>query len=439
MNFSSKHLIWFFSFAILFSASVTVYISQNLGRKLASELRDREISLLLGAIEAGPLAIARLHSSALSQDALDRIMTSPSLGGRAMEYVSIVGGAEKEFKFSEWKANGITVDQNCVTTISKVFQYPDALNPFEVRISYNKCSTLSEERQLKFISFISVFIVYLLVSLALVFAAFPLMGSLRKTFLLLGRKSATIDLSEIKFLPLRKVAGQAMHNLELEREAELANQARQVAHDIRGPLSALNLVAKELVGVHPDALSIVQSALSRIHNIAQNLLLQNQLSGISVDERLETVDVSPIIEQIVQEKLSSWKNLKAVTVELLFDPANEFQAHIQPVEFGRLLSNLLDNAWDSIESSGFIKLSLHKAKEMTSLKIQDNGKGIPQTVLANLGKKGQTHGKQGGSGLGVYHAMKKVNEWGGQLTFASKEGTGTTASVSLPKVGRPNN
>ena len=71
------------------------------------------------------------------------------------------------------------------------------------------------------------------------------------------------------------------------------------------------------------------------------------------------------------------------------------------------------------------------------LVIKDNGKGIPPEILIKLGQRGETHGKAGGSGLGLFHARTTAESWGGSLVITSELGKGTTVKIKLPKAEAP--
>ena len=71
------------------------------------------------------------------------------------------------------------------------------------------------------------------------------------------------------------------------------------------------------------------------------------------------------------------------------------------------------------------------------LTVSDNGKGIPPAILAKLGQRGETHGKAGGSGLGLFHARTTAVSWGGSLVITSTPGQGTTVTIKLPKAEAP--
>jgi hypothetical protein len=70
----------------------------------------------------------------------------------------------------------------------------------------------------------------------------------------------------------------------------------------------------------------------------------------------------------------------------------------------------------------------------------DNGKGIPPEILARLGERGVTHGKEGtqsGSGIGVYHARETVENAGGKFSIQSQVGIGTMITLTMPRVATP--
>ncbi len=71
------------------------------------------------------------------------------------------------------------------------------------------------------------------------------------------------------------------------------------------------------------------------------------------------------------------------------------------------------------------------------MSIKDNGSGIPEQILAKLGQRGETHGKTGGSGLGLYHAKSMIESWKGNLTIESSVGEGTIINIMLPKSTPP--
>ena len=77
---------------------------------------------------------------------------------------------------------------------------------------------------------------------------------------------------------------------------------------------------------------------------------------------------------------------------------------------------------------------------INTISIKDDGKGTPRNILEKLGQQRVTQGKDGslsGSGLGVYHARKNIDRFGGQFQISSEEGLGTEVNLILPKANTP--
>lgn len=221
-----------------------------------------------------------------------------------------------------------------------------------------------------------------------------------------------------------------------------ANIAAQVAHDIRSPLVALDAALENTTALPEKQRTIVRHSLNRIRDVANSLLERNrsQQGIVAADsgERLEVRRLSSLIDPIVTEKRMQYASKLGIDID--FKPTGKsyglFVA-MQPVEFGRLLSNLVNNAVEALGDTGKVDVQLTSEDGSVLLSISDDGKGISPEVLARLGRKGETHGKAGGSGLGLFHARTLAESWGGNLTITSAPGKGTTVTIKLPKAETP--
>ncbi len=116
-------------------------------------------------------------------------------------------------------------------------------------------------------------------------------------------------------------------------------------------------------------------------------------------------------------------------------------AQVDSTELKRVMSNLINNSVEAFSNQkGQIAVVVKKLNESTTIIISDSGKGIPSHLLEQLGQVGVSHGKEhtaSGSGLGIYHAKKTIERFGGQFQIESKEGQGTTITMTLPKIDAP--
>ena len=115
----------------------------------------------------------------------------------------------------------------------------------------------------------------------------------------------------------------------------------------------------------------------------------------------------------------------------------EVRAFGPRVEFEATITNLIKNAIEATDGSGQVGLKLREEGGYAVIEISDNGKGIPEEILPNLGNEGFTYGKVQGTGLGLFHAKSIVEkQMNGSLKISSKVGYGTTVVISLPLAAR---
>lgn len=228
------------------------------------------------------------------------------------------------------------------------------------------------------------------------------------------------------------------------RRNTLYELSAQVAHDIRSPLAALETVITHLQGIPENEKMIVKSATYRIREIAQKLLSRNRKEDFhmkteqDLQEEKSNQVLTALVENIITEKRVQINHPIYFKIDSHEQNSYGFFSCVQPVEFRRVISNIIDNAIEALQPAGQIDVLLAKTHQEITIQIQDNGKGIPSHVLSRLGEKGVTYGKEGGSGLGLYHAKRMLQSWSGRLKIESQEGVGTKVSLVLPHAATPN-
>lgn len=240
--------------------------------------------------------------------------------------------------------------------------------------------------------------------------------------------------------------------LEAEKErmriqAKLGENAAQIAHDIRSPLSALTLLmSSSIVELPEDVRLLVRSAVNRINDIANSLIARSKEEFAAgrmpdSDASLKPALLAPLIENVVSEKRIQFLEKKSLTIQADVSQGYGLFSLIGASDLQRVLSNLINNAVEALQNnSGFVTVSLVEGKDEILISVKDNGRGIPKHLLDRLGEFGLTHGKEGtpsGSGLGLYHAKKIVEAAGGQIRIDSEEGVGTTVILHLTKCSAP--
>lgn len=225
----------------------------------------------------------------------------------------------------------------------------------------------------------------------------------------------------------------------------------QVAHDIRSPLSALEMMVSSLDELSEDKRVIIRNAANRIRDIANSLASQKKKAEGQLEanensaelysrELFSEVLLLPIIDSVITEKRIQYRSQPNTVIE--FNQTRESYGlfiSVQVNEFKRVISNLLNNAIESLNnSSGLVQVILNVAQnQKIEINIIDTGCGIPEGQLNKIGERGATFNKVSGTGLGLYHAKKFIEYWKGELIIQSKVGSGTTVRVVLPRVIEP--
>lgn len=224
--------------------------------------------------------------------------------------------------------------------------------------------------------------------------------------------------------------------IESKAREELAYQALQFAHDIRSPLAALEIVSQSNHGLSDEERSLVNSAAVNIRSIADDLLAQGK--GNSTKGRKEAISsssVREIIESAISEKRTQFRHLSAIAFEYLDrNPSLPALAKMDPLKLRRIISNLLNNAVEAMQS-GIVKVHLELNENQIVISISDTGIGMSAETLAQVGKRGfSLKGSDGfsGAGIGVFYTRTCVEEAGGQLEIQSTLGQGSTFLLYLP-------
>jgi two-component sensor histidine kinase len=224
---------------------------------------------------------------------------------------------------------------------------------------------------------------------------------------------------------------------QAEQNAALGKLAAQVAHDIRSPLAALEVAVRILDGLTDDERILIKGASSRIKDIANNLLHQNK--SVIAAEQMKPELMASLVERLVSEKRLSLLSNEDIRLEsVISDNASSSFALIKSTELLRVLSNLINNSVEALEGRiGLVTIELQRQDSWLQLSVRDNGPGVSNETLSKLMSRGATFHKTSGSGLGLYHAKRTVEELGGSISILSSEGIGFEVKLLLPDCAPP--
>lgn len=228
--------------------------------------------------------------------------------------------------------------------------------------------------------------------------------------------------------------------VELEIAARLGRQSAQIAHDLRSPLAALRVIASDLIEVKESKRAILTGSINRLQEIAQTLLgaFQANLAEEKTSKinKEKSIDLLRLVNLVVSEKHAQYAHLPTVKLTVVHNAiGNSYPYSVEPSEFQRILSNLIDNAFESIEhpKSGSVTVELTSKGGFIFIYISDTGKGIPLEILPFLGQRGFSFGKMEGSGLGIYHAKGQIEKWGGVFRVDVVLTGGSQVTICFPE------
>lgn len=252
---------------------------------------------------------------------------------------------------------------------------------------------------------------------------------------------AELEILETKILALLKTATEHERN---KVTIELGHLSARLAHDIHSPLTAmemgLHLITKKIP--HKE-LTILTNGIRSVRDIANNILERYRYSTIesNISTSIKKYDdgniIRPILlfsvlESIVSQKKHEWHQ-QPCEIKLEIKSDSKFGwLIVSPNEIKRHLSNLLNNAYDAItdKQNGNINLLLDNIEKKLTLKLNDNGEGIPPDkiydVLNGLSLK------HNGQGLGLSGAKQYVESLGGKFELSSSRNQGTNISLTFP-------
>ncbi|OGV25420.1 MAG: hypothetical protein A3F18_04065 [Legionellales bacterium RIFCSPHIGHO2_12_FULL_37_14] len=231
--------------------------------------------------------------------------------------------------------------------------------------------------------------------------------------------------------------------IQLKTQETFNTIAAQVAHDIRSPLSTLLMIVKNCTQIPERERISLREAAVNIGDIAYHLLNQYQFNHagelIPSAEESQPLFVSAALLQILSDKKYQYHS-KGIKFENKFNEASQFAfIKICPSDFNRMISNLINNAVDSIEGdNGCITLYLSASNEWVKISVSDNGKGMNAKLLKTIESKiAVSSGKDRGHGIGLTQVRSALEKSLGEMSIQSTLGKGSSITLTFPRITTP--
>jgi len=213
----------------------------------------------------------------------------------------------------------------------------------------------------------------------------------------------------------------------------LGRLAGGLVHEIKNPLSTLRinltLLKEDFEEAHPEEhalrqrIEVLEAEVRRLDAVLNDF---QRYAGMRRLER-QPHDLRALAGEMVEFLAPGFRR---DGIELLADlPA--LPVEVDAALLKRALLNLLLNAQQAIDGGGRVVLAGASEHGMARVEVRDNGRGIPAADVERVFDVYYSRSKAG-SGLGLPSARRIIEDHGGRLELASREGEGTTVTLWLP-------
>ena len=218
-----------------------------------------------------------------------------------------------------------------------------------------------------------------------------------------------------------------------EREQAWREMAKQVAHEIKNPLTPMRLTVQSFERkFNPDDEKIKEKLAEYSQTLIQQIDVMSSIASAFSDfakmptqkrEKIEVISVVKLALDIFNEDF-----IKYTTT------SKELFANLDKTQLIRIVTNLVKNALQAtdLEENPDIEVQVIDENRNIKIKVSDNGKGIPNEVKDLIFEPKFTT-KSSGMGLGLPMLKNIIEAYDGKISFTSKEGIGTVFTVILPK------
>jgi len=229
----------------------------------------------------------------------------------------------------------------------------------------------------------------------------------------------------------------ARKELERRKDAFIG----MASHELRNPLTALKLqttllqrqLAKQGLQAWAPALSRMETQLTTISRLVEELLDVSKMQAGSLEYRQETVDLDASLQEIVDTMQQTHPSHT-----ILVHGAVQASLMADRDRLGQVFTNLLENAIKYSPDAQTVEMDLSASPETVTIGIHDHGLGIPREQCDKIFERfyRAASPKQRavpGLGMGLYIVAEIVKRHGGTITMDSEVGKGSTFMVTLPR------
>lgn len=231
-------------------------------------------------------------------------------------------------------------------------------------------------------------------------------------------------------LMIKKLKQNQAQLAESEREAAWKQMARQVAHEIKNPLTPMKLAVQQLIAAKNDNSPKFEMIFGKVTTMVINQIetLKNIASEFSAFARMPRLNVEKVKLYDVVDYASGLFIEEKASVITEFDN-KDLEIDADRDQLQRTLVNLIRNAIQA----GALKVNLKYGvvNDTCEIEVADNGKGISPEIAGRIFEENFTT-KDSGMGLGLSMAKRFIESLGGRIYIAGTSSEGSSIKIELP-------
>ena len=296
--------------------------------------------------------------------------------------------------------------------------------------------------------------VYILLLIGAIFIGITLSNSISRPLIEISRKMQLLDISEkpeyinytnkdelgILVAAYNKMVDDVnestMRLAQGEREQAWREMARQIAHEIKNPLTPMRLSIQHMVRLKDRGVADWPKRFDALANslIEQIDILSDAASEFSSFSRFYSEDLSNFdINRLIREQIVLFNTRDNISISFVSNARDAFIL-ARKTQLTRVFVNLFSNAVQAVENDdcGKIRVTLDKCEKFYCVKVEDSGAGVPSSLTHRLFKPNFTT-KSGGTGLGLAICRSIMEQSQGEIHYeVSKDLGGASFIVNIP-------
>lgn len=223
---------------------------------------------------------------------------------------------------------------------------------------------------------------------------------------------------------------------DISKKIAWAEMARKVAHEIKNPLTPIQLSAEHLMRVYEDnredfekvlkeSTSYIITEVDNLRKIAQEFLETSKKASL----QKETLD----LKQIMKETIEPYKSILSERIKFMeMYQGQDMIFRGDRAKIKTVFRNILTNAIEAIKDQGTIEIKASSTSDEIHLEIKDTGSGLKKKMLNEIFEPYFSTKKEG-TGLGLPIAKKIIEDHGGSIKASLNHPAGLKISITLKK------